>query len=75
VRVGEADTVFSVSCTERIGEGLAVPEGIFRRHGLTHGREVDRLIKYDIFANSDFTICPISVHFNILVCFGYSIVV
>jgi hypothetical protein len=70
VWVGEADTVLFVTGVERIREGLTITEGVFSRYSLSHGCEVDRLIEYDILTDSNFTVSTISIHLNVLVCFG-----
>jgi hypothetical protein len=64
------DTVLGVTSVEGIREGLAVTEGVFGRHSLAHGRKSDRLIEYDILTDSNLTVSTISIHLNVLVCFG-----
>jgi hypothetical protein len=62
--------VLFVTGVERIREGLTVAEGVFSRHSLSHGCEVDRLIEYDVHTDSNFTVSTISIHLNVFVCFG-----
>jgi methyl coenzyme M reductase beta subunit len=54
------------SVLQGIREDLAVTEGVFGRHNLAHGREVE----YDILTDSNLTVSTISIHLNVLVCFG-----
>jgi hypothetical protein len=62
--------MLGVTGVERIREGLAVTEGVFSRHSLAHRCKVDRLIEYDVLTDLNFTVSTISIHLNLLVCFG-----